>query len=294
MHDECTRIGGSGAASGASPAIVSGGPAAPSGAGVGQAVFPPVNDAGTPPPPGVQQPYQQQQMGGFGPSTPPPPNQGPMGQYAPGSPYGPQQGGAHTPPPYTVSPSSGGNSGGKNRTAMVVGSVAASIAVLAIVIVAMVASAGDEEPPEADDKPTATVSEDTGSEPGSDSGGGGEGSGFKPEDKSKTIETTRCTNATDDYSDKNKKLLPDFTYKNLTSVKKCIREAGWKLGAGRVRGREHLGQEHGPGAVPRRDRLLRPEEGPDRADGLHRKARRVTPGARRQRQALNRPLGAGG
>jgi eukaryotic-like serine/threonine-protein kinase len=229
MHDECTRIGGSGAASGASPAIVSGGPAAPSGAGVGQAVFPPVNDTGTPPPPGVQQPYQQQQMGGFGPSTPPPPNQGPMGQYAPGSPYGPQQGGAHTPPPYTVSPSSGGNGGGKNRTAMVVGSVAASIAVLAIVIVAMVASAGDEEPPAADDKPTATVSEDTGSEPGSDSGGGGEGSGFKPEDKSKTIETTRCTNATDDYSDKNKKLLPDFTYKNLTSVKKCIREAGWKL-----------------------------------------------------------------
>ncbi|MGP3978146.1 protein kinase domain-containing protein, partial [Streptomyces sp. 8N114] len=81
MHDECTRIGGSGVASGASPIIISGGPPANSGAGVGQAVFPPVDANSQPQHGGVQTPYQPQgqpgpyNSGGFGPSTPPPPTQ---------------------------------------------------------------------------------------------------------------------------------------------------------------------------------------------------------------------------
>ncbi|MBO8192403.1 serine/threonine protein kinase, partial [Streptomyces oryzae] len=60
MHDECTRIGGSGVASGASPIIISGGPPANSGAGVGQAVFPPVDANAPQQQGGVQTPYQPQ------------------------------------------------------------------------------------------------------------------------------------------------------------------------------------------------------------------------------------------
>ena len=237
MNDECRRIGGSGAASGAAPIIISGGPPAHSGAGVGQAVFPPVHDAGTPPPPGsVQQPYQQ--YGGFGPSTPPPPSHTPMGQYATGSPYGQQGGGAHTPPPYTLtpSPSGGNNRGGKSNTPAFVGSAAAAIVVVAVLIIAITMNSGGGDKKEADDKPSVSTS-DTAAPSDSPAAGtdGGTGSGdstgeFKPEDKSKTIETSKCTDATDSYSDKSKKLMPDLTYRNLASVKKCIREAGWKLG----------------------------------------------------------------
>ncbi len=233
MHDECTRVGGTGAASGAAPLIISAGPAAPSGAGVGQAVFPPVNDAGTPPPPGVQQPYAPQQYGGFGPSTPPPPSQNPMGQYAAGSPYAAQQG-AHTPPPYTLSPTPPGGGGGrKSNTGAIIGSVVGAIVVVTAVIIALVVNGGGEDSPEADSSPSATVTapapDDEPSAEPSDTGGGDDDE-IKPEDKSKTIETTRCTNASDSYSEKGKKTLPDFTYRNLASVKKCIREAGWKLG----------------------------------------------------------------
>lgn len=229
MHEECSRIGGTGAASGATPVIVAGGPAAQSGAGVGQAVFPPVNEAGTPPPNSAQQPYQQQ-FGGFGPSTPPPPSHTPMGQYGHGGPYGAQQGGAHTPPPYTLSPTPSGNGGGKNNTGVIVGSVIAAVVVVVAVIVTLVVVQGGDEKKTPVTKPTPSATEGS-AEPGTESGGGEEEEGdFKPEDKSKTIESTRCENASDSYSDKGKKILPDFTYKNLSSVKECIREAGWKLG----------------------------------------------------------------
>ncbi|MGH3313340.1 MAG: PASTA domain-containing protein, partial [Streptomyces sp.] len=232
MHDECLRVGGPGVAGGA-PVIVSGGPGGQSGAGFGQAVFPPVGDAGTPPPHGsVQQPYQpQQQYGGFGPSTPPPPSQNPMGQYPTGSPYGVQQGGgSHTPPPYTLSPSpssGGGRGGGKNNTPVIVGSAVAAIVVVAALIIALTLNSGGDDDPPADSKSSASASAKATDEPASGGDSAGE---FKPEDKSKTIETTRCTEASDSYSDKSKKILPDFTYRNLSSVKQCIREAGWKLG----------------------------------------------------------------
>ncbi|MFE7121459.1 protein kinase, partial [Streptomyces sp. NPDC057654] len=56
MRDECARVSGA-AQAGNTPLIISGGPPARSGAGVGSAVFPPVGGA-TPPPQGVQTPYQ--------------------------------------------------------------------------------------------------------------------------------------------------------------------------------------------------------------------------------------------
>ncbi|OEV31143.1 serine/threonine protein kinase [Streptomyces nanshensis] len=231
MNQECTRLVRQ-AAAGASPSIVQGLPVAQSGAGVGQAVFPPVGE-GTPPPQGVQ-PYQpQQQYGGFGPSTPPPPATAPMGQYAP-SPYGAQQGaGQHTPPPYTLSPQpSGGGGGRKSNTPVIVGSVITVAVAVIAVIVAVLFSSSTETDPEADNDPIPTTSAPRQEAPEAESGetGDEEADGFKPEDKSKTIETTRCTNAPDSYSDKSKKIVPDFTYKNLDSVKKCIKAAGWKLG----------------------------------------------------------------
>jgi serine/threonine protein kinase len=233
MNQECVRIGRQAASAGASPSIVQGLPVAQSGAGVGQAVFPPV-DGGTPPPQGVQQPYPAQQYGGFGPSTPPPPGTAPMGQYAPGSPYGAQQGaGQHTPPPYTLSPQPPGGGGGrKNNTSVIVGSAVAVVIAVTAIVVAFVATSGDEEPTSGPSL-TAAPSESAytpSSDPSESGGDDDEGDGFKPEDKSKTIESSRCTNASDSYSDANKKIVPDFTYKNLDSVKKCIKAAGWKLG----------------------------------------------------------------
>lgn len=262
MRDECTRITGSGTASGATPIIISGGPAA-SGAGLGQSVFPPVSDTGTPPPPsGVQQPYQpqQQQYGYPGPATPPPTPA--YGQQQQGYPtpapaaYGQQQhgGGAQTPPPYTMSPSSapsgGHGGGGKNNTPALIGGAVVAVAVVIAVIVVIATNSGGGSEKEADEKPTASPTEtvnpggtsgdtgDTGDtgEAGSsgDSGTTGdteeEEEKFKPEDKTKKIDSTDCTEARDHYSDKTKKYVPEFTYKNLASVKKCIREAGWKLG----------------------------------------------------------------
>ncbi|SCK23565.1 serine/threonine protein kinase [Streptomyces sp. WMMB 714] len=234
MREECARIGGSGAASGTSPIIVSGGPRAQSGAGVGQAVFPPVSDSGTPPPPG-QQPYQHQ-YGGFGPSTPPPPGQTPMGQYAqPVAAFGQPGGASHTPPPYTLSPTAPGGGGGrKSNAGVIVGSLVAVLVAVIAVSFAVLIPEDDEDPtPTGGDtittSPTAEEPLDPEPSEATDSGGSDHGDGFKPEDKSKTIDSTRCTRATDSYSDEGKKILPDFTYKNLASVKKCISSAGWKL-----------------------------------------------------------------
>ncbi|MCT2589058.1 protein kinase [Streptomyces sp. N2-109] len=247
MRDECSRISGSGTASGAAPIIISGGPAA-SGAGLGQSVFPPVSDTGTPPPPGVQQPYQPQQYGGYGPSTPPPtPAYGQQGYPTPApTPYGQQQhgGGAQTPPPYTMSPAGapGGShgGGGKNNTPMLIGVAVVAVAVVIAVIVVMSTNSGGGGEPEADDKPTSSSTESV--EPGGTGGDTGdtgdtgtsseptEDEQFKDEDKTKTIDSTECTEARDHYSDKGKLYVPEFTYKNLSSVKECIRKAGWKLG----------------------------------------------------------------
>ncbi|POX40089.1 hypothetical protein C3488_38900 [Streptomyces sp. Ru72] len=53
-------------------------------------------------------------------------------------------------------------------------------------------------------------------------------SGHRGPDTTKTIETTRCTEPETSYVDPKKIRVPDFSFKNLESVKACFRAAGWK------------------------------------------------------------------
>ncbi|NGO70562.1 protein kinase domain-containing protein [Streptomyces boncukensis] len=259
MSDECARIGGSGVASGAAPHIVGGFPSSHSGAGVGNAVFPPVGEAG-PPQGTVQQPYQapgQPQpygSGGFGPSTPPPTP--PMGQqppYGAPTPAYNAQGGASTPPPYSLAhPASGGGQaggpgGGKKNGPMIAALVAGAAVVVGLVFL-VVALTGDDDGGGGGDEPqakpkTSESAAPAGSGGTGDSGGSGSGSTdggagasqdanskFKGPDTSRTIDKTKCTDARDSYKDKSKLSMPEFTYKDLTSVKACLRAAGWEVG----------------------------------------------------------------
>ncbi|MFF9122552.1 protein kinase [Streptomyces sp. NPDC014889] len=216
MRDECLRVAASFQA--AAPSIVPGAPTA-SGAGVGSAVFPPVDQTGPVPQGQVQTPYQ------------PAPTPNPYSTGAPGSPgYGyPQQPGyqtpvaspyaqqqAPTPPPYGVpSPHTPPPGGGRNTRPVVIGSIAvAAMAVLGLVVALNLESGG-----------------------GGDAKGGGGGAsastsaveGHRGPDTSRTIKSDECKEPRQSYDDENKIRLPDFRYKNLASVKECLQAGGWKL-----------------------------------------------------------------
>ncbi|MCM2578038.1 protein kinase domain-containing protein [Streptomyces meridianus] len=231
MRDECARVGGTDR-SAASPIIISGGPAARSGSGsaVGATVFPPV-DQQPPMPHGVQAPYQPQshsgQVGGYAASTPPPPSQQ-MGQggFAPSGPVviGP------TPPPYGSNP----GSGGRSNTPLIVGAVLAVLVVLIVVIAAVSSSKGSEDDPIAGETgtpaPTATADDEPADPPSAPTATNSDGStkALIPPDRSRTIEKRVCTEARPHYDDKSKIRLPDFQFKDIESVKSCIKAAGWK------------------------------------------------------------------
>ncbi|WP_367124881.1 protein kinase domain-containing protein [Streptomyces phytohabitans] len=236
LRDECHRVGGTGA----TPVIISAGPAA-SGAGLGQAVFPPVDANAQPPAGSVQQPYQPQQYGGYAPSTPPPtPAYGQHQQGYAQPAYGQHQhGGPQTPPPYNLTPGggSGGGGGGRSGNGMLIGAAVVAVAVVVAVVVAVAMKGDDDKQAGGDPQDTASAQADTGggtdggaTEEAADAGGTQEQEKFKGEDKTKTMDATECTEAREHYEDKNKVYVPDFTYKNLSSVKECIRKAGWKLG----------------------------------------------------------------
>ncbi|WP_031509106.1 protein kinase domain-containing protein [Streptomyces megasporus] len=247
MRQECERVRGAVASSGTTPTIVGGGPVQ-SGAAVAQSVFPPVDTTGTPPPHGgVQQPYQPYPAaahGTYGPSTPPP-----TPAYSAPGPYGPQ-GGAPTPPPYNAPHPS--PAGGRKSTGVLVGSAVAVIVAVSAVIIAITLNGGDGKgEPRTNDSPgpvqtTELPAGTTGGDSGGNDGGGTNGQntgddgngdtdddaddgGFKGEDKTKTIDAGKCTEASESIFEKGKTSMPDLTYKNLTSVKTCIREAGWYL-----------------------------------------------------------------
>ncbi|MBH5336018.1 serine/threonine-protein kinase [Streptomyces pactum] len=229
MRDECVRVSRTGQ-TGASPIIITGGPPARSGAGVGSAVFPPV-DTPAPGAQGVQTPYQPSGAGpypggGFGPSTPPPGThqQQPYTAPAPTPPYG---AGAGTPPPYpsyATGPAqsgpggsgSGGSGGDNGNKKVIIGSaVVAALAVIAVVVaIALSGGGGSDKKADDDKKPTATTTP-PGFNPGTDI-------------KTHTISPEKCTDASEAYDEPGAFNLPDFTNLHVDSVKECIKAAGWK------------------------------------------------------------------
>ncbi|MFJ3621963.1 protein kinase [Streptomyces iakyrus] len=225
MRDECLRVAASFQA--APPSIVPG-TQAPSGAGVGSAVFPPVDQA-TPAPSGqVQTPYQP---------TPPPNPYGTPAPTGPSPAYGyPQQGGyptpspaayspqpgPSTPPPYNLSPqASAAPSGGRNKP-VIIGSVVVSVLAVGGLVTALLLNGGSED----------------------DKGGGGSSAsasasaekkpGYRGPDTTKTIDTEECTEPRESYNDPDKIQIPDFKFKNIKSVKACLQAAGWEVNEKKV------------------------------------------------------------
>ncbi|MGW3665487.1 protein kinase domain-containing protein [Streptomyces sp. NPDC005141] len=214
MRDECLRVAQSFQA--AAPSIVPGAQT-PSGSGVGSAVFPPV-DQGTPAPGPVQTPYQP---GPYGAPTPAPaygyPPQNGYQTPPQTSAYSPQHG-TSTPPPYNLTPQSttpvSGGSGGKSNKGVVIGAIVVALIAIGGLVTALSMSGGGDD----------------------DNKGGGDASksptvveGHKGPDTSKTIDTDKCTDPTESYDDPDKIQVPDFHYKNLTSVKSCFQAAGWQM-----------------------------------------------------------------
>jgi serine/threonine protein kinase len=227
MRDEVARVlNASGGQTGA-PVIVSGGGPANSGAGVGSAVFPPV-DQSTSAPQGVQTPYQphpqHQQPHRPGPYSQPTPAPTPSYGYPQAA---PAQGGyptpgplAHqTPPPYSISPqhstavgtTAGG--GSKRNMPVVVGSIVVALLAVGGLITALALKDGKE-----DDK--AGKSGDPGTS---------EVEGYRPPERNRTMKETECSAASEDSNDPKKVQAPNFVYKDIRSAKACAAAAGWTI-----------------------------------------------------------------
>ncbi|MFC8876856.1 protein kinase domain-containing protein, partial [Streptomyces ardesiacus] len=202
MRDECLRVAASFQA--APPSIVPGAQTS-SGAGVGSAVFPPV-DQSTPAPTGpVQTPYQPTPAPGPNPyGTPAPahssaygyPQQ--AGYQTPAPPYGQQPA---TPPPYNLTPSAAGSvGGGRNNKPVIIGSVVVALVAVGGLIAALLMNGGGDDDPEAGGGGSASVSASP-----------SKAEGYRGPDKTKTIETDKCTEPQESYNDPDKIEVPDFT-----------------------------------------------------------------------------------
>ncbi|MFF6989516.1 protein kinase [Streptomyces sp. NPDC010273] len=216
MRDEALRVASSLHA--APPSIVPGAPAQ-SGAGVGSAVFPPVDQAAPAPTGPAHTPYQP---GPYGGTPAPAPSYGYPQQagYQPQPSAGFGQQGISTPPPYNLNPphptpASGG--GGKSNKPVIIGSVVVAVVAVGALIAALTMNNGGGD----DAK-----------------GGGGSASastsataveGHRDGDTSKTIATTACTEPEESYNDPSKIQIPNFQFKYISSVKSCLQAAGWKV-----------------------------------------------------------------
>jgi hypothetical protein len=174
----------------------------------------------------VQTPYQP---GPYGPPTPSPaygyPQQGGYQTPAQTAAYAPPQSAA-TPPPYTIAPqpstpATGGRGGQKSNQAVIIGSVVVALVAIGGLITALMLRGGSGD----------SGSQDAGRSAGASSS---PVAGHKGPDTTKTIETTKCTEPETSYNDPKKIRVPDFSFKNLTSVKGCFQAAGWKYKVTRV------------------------------------------------------------
>ncbi|MGW0789850.1 protein kinase domain-containing protein [Streptomyces sp. NPDC002911] len=218
MQDEIARVLSANGPAGA-PVIVGGGTPAPSGSGVGAAVFPPV-DQGAPTPQSVQTPYQthphqQHQPGPYGVPVPAPtPGYG-YPQAA--QPYGtPAHPGQQTPPPYMMSPQPTGGAGGgssKRNMPVVVGSIVVALVAISGLIAFLNMNQG-----------SGTGKSDDPSS--SESAVAGE---HKPPERNRTMDEEDCSDATEDTDDPAKVQAPNFVYKDIISAKSCAAAAGWTV-----------------------------------------------------------------
>ncbi|MBV2356047.1 protein kinase [Streptomyces sp. J2-1] len=216
MRDECLRVAAS--LTGGAPSIVPGAGPVQSGSGVGSAVFPPVDRAAPAPGP-VQTPYQPNPYGT--PSTPvPSPAYGYPQQNGFGSPSA-GYGTPATPPPYGGTPATavGGAGAPRNTRPVVVGSVLVAVVAVVGLIVALTVYGDGKK----DDK-----SGKGGSGGGSSASATTHPEGYRGPDRTRTIETTACTEPEKSYSVTGKIRLPDFRYKNIDSVKACFQAAEWR------------------------------------------------------------------
>lgn len=216
MRDEALRVASSLHA--APPSIVPGAPAQ-SGAGVGSAVFPPVDQAAPAPTGPVHTPYQPGPYGGT-PASVPSYGYPQQAGYQPQPSAGFGQQGISTPPPYNLNPphptpASGG--GGKSNRPVIIGSVVVALVAVGALI--------------------AALSMNNGGGDDAKGGGGSAGAstsvtaveGHRDGDTSKTIATTACTEPEESYNDPGKIQVPNFQFKYISSVKSCLQAAGWKV-----------------------------------------------------------------
>ncbi|MFI9250501.1 protein kinase [Streptomyces sp. NPDC053069] len=214
MRDECLRVAASFQA--AAPSIVPGAAPTQSGAGVGSAVFPPVDQTAQQAPGPVQTPYTAGPYGA--PQTPAPsygyPQQGGY-QTPPAMGYGPQAPqAAPTPPPYTISPqpSAPGSGAGKSNKPVIIGSVAVSLVAVIALVVALALSNKEDKTA----KGGASSSASSSHKPG-----------YRGPDTSRVIDKEKCTEPEESATDPSKVELPTFQYKDIDSVKACFQAAGW-------------------------------------------------------------------
>ncbi|MFC9293139.1 protein kinase [Streptomyces sp. NPDC057011] len=224
MGDEIARVLAAGQTG--APVIVQGAPTGGSGAGVGSAVFPPVDSGFQAPPPSVQQPYQspyaptpapqpqQHAQGGYAyPHTPPPVPQQQQQPYAP-----------QTPPPYTISPaatsgqggSGGGSGAGKKNTPVIVGAIVVALLAVGGLIAALNMDDGKK------DKGSSNSAG-----PGASTAASAK-AGSKGPDRTRTIDASKCKEPAKHFSEAGKYQAPDFKYKDVISVKACIQASGGK------------------------------------------------------------------
>jgi serine/threonine protein kinase len=209
MRTECLRVASSFQPS--APSIVPGAQTS-SGAGVGSAVFPPIDQSAPAPSGNVQTPYH------------PTPN--PYGTPTPAPAYGyPQQGGyqTSTPPPYNLTPqhtsSVGTSGGGKNNKPVIIGSIVVSVVAVVGLIAALTLSNGDG------DDPTGGGGGSSASVSSSPS----KAAGYRGPDTSRTIDVDKCKEPVESNNDPDKIQLPDFRFKHIQSVKACAQAAGWQI-----------------------------------------------------------------
>ncbi|MFJ8313585.1 MULTISPECIES: protein kinase [unclassified Streptomyces] len=223
MHDEILRIASSGQM-GAAPVITGGAPLS-SGAGVGSTVFPPLDSQAAPGLQGnVQTPYQ---AGPYGPPTPTPTPATPTPQPQPQPSYGypqaqqPAPMAAQTPPPYTISPaqtSPAASGGSKRNTPVIVGSVAVALLAVGGLVTALMLNNNSSGGSGGDAKSSSSAP----------------AAGHKPPERSRTMDSGKCTSPQTSTLDPGKVQAPDFTYKDILSVKSCLQAAGWKVNVEKV------------------------------------------------------------